>query len=214
MILIQAYASVGGNEITFTDEAHEKYTVSLADARKTGLYRLVEEPSLLPEEADEDMLRFLSQKLRCLHYAEYLLDFGDKSKRALLRMLSLKGYETEVCEAALAVLEKNGLIDDERLCADRLQSLANGKLYGPRRLKSELLAKGFSASDVQNALDEATLDYDELLRRLVEKLTRRALPQNEKELASLKNKLIRYGYSYDSVSSALRELSDAVSDEE
>lgn len=210
MILTQAYASVGGKEITFIDAENEKYTISLADARKTGLYRLLEEGTL-PDEADDDMIVFLSRKLRCLHYAEYLLNFGDKSKRTLSRKLALKGYEPEVCEAALAVLEKNGLIDDERLCADRLQSLANGKLYGPRRLKTELLAKGFSSNNVQNALDEAELDYDELLRQLVEKLTRRALPQNEKELASLKNKLIRYGYSYESVSGVLREL--AVSEE-
>ena len=163
MILVQATASVKGNEITFWNELHEKYTVSLADAKKTGLYRLVEKPEELPEEADDEMLVFLSQKLKCLHYAAYLLDFGDKSKRALSDKLRKKGYANDVCEAAVAVLEKNGLLDDERLCADKLNSLAIGKLYGPRRLKTELFAKGFGASEIQNALDEATIDYDELL---------------------------------------------------
>ena len=141
MILIQATASVKGNEITFRNELHETYTISLADAKKTGLYRLVENPEELPEEADDEMLVFLSQKLKCLHYAAYLLDFGDKSKRALSDKLRKKGYAKDVCEAAVAVLEKNGLLDDERLCADKLNSLAIGKLYGPRRLKTELLAK-------------------------------------------------------------------------
>lgn len=56
MILVQATASVKGNEITFWNELHEKYTVSLADAKKTGLYRLVEKPEELPEEADDEML--------------------------------------------------------------------------------------------------------------------------------------------------------------
>ena len=50
MILIQATASVKGNEITFRNELHETYTISLADAKKTGLYRLVENPEELPEE--------------------------------------------------------------------------------------------------------------------------------------------------------------------
>lgn len=206
MILVQATASVKGNEITFWNELHEKYTVSLADAKKTGLYRLVEKPEELPEEADDEMLVFLSQKLKCLHYAAYLLDFGDKSKRALSDKLRKKGYANDVCEAAVAVLEKNGLLDDERLCADKLNSLAIGKLYGPRRLKTELFAKGFGASEIQNALDEATIDYDELLEQLVRKLTRRGLPQSEKELSSLKNKLVRYGYSYDRIARVLDDL--------
>lgn len=206
MILVQATASVKGNEITFWNELHEKYTVSLADAKKTGLYRLVEKPEELPEKADDEMLVFLSQKLKCLHYAAYLLDFGDKSKRALSDKLRKKGYANDVCEAAVAVLEKNGLLDDERLCADKLNSLAIGKLYGPRRLKTELFAKGFGASEIQNALDEATIDYDELLEQLVRKLTRRGLPQSEKELSSLKNKLVRYGYSYDRIARVLDDL--------
>ena len=206
MILVQATASVKGNEITFWNELHEKYTVSLADAKKTGLYRLVEKPEELPEKADDEMLVFLSQKLKCLHYAAYLLDFGDKSKRALSDKLRKKGYANDVCEAAVAVLEKNGLLDDERLCADKLNSLAIGKLYGPRRLKTELFAKGFGASEIQNALDEATIDYDELLEQLVRKLTRRGLPQSEKELSSLKNKLVRYGYSYDRIARVLDNL--------
>ena len=206
MILIQATASVKGNEITFRNELHETYTISLADAKKTGLYRLVENPEELPEEADDEMLVFLSQKLKCLHYAAYLLDFGDKSKRALSDKLRKKGYAKDVCEAAVAVLEKNGLLDDERLCADKLNSLAVGKLYGPRRLKTELLAKGFGSSDIQNALDESDIDYDELLELLVEKLTRHGIPQSEKELSLLKNKLVRYGYSYDRIARVLDKL--------
>ena len=206
MILVQATASVKGNEITFWNELHEKYTVSLADAKKTGLYRLVEKPEELPEEADDEMLVFLSQKLKCLHYAAYLLDFGDKSKRALSDKLRKKGYANDVCEAAVAVLEKNGLLDDERLCADKLNSLYIGKLYDPRRIKKDIFAKGFGASEIQNALDEATIDYDELLEQLVRKLTRRGLPQSEKELSSLKNKLVRYGYSYDRIARVLDDL--------
>lgn len=206
MILIQATVSVKGNEITFRSDLQETYTISLADAKKTGLYRLVENPEELPEEADDEMLAFLSQKLKCLHYAAYLLDFGDKSKRALADKLRNKGYEKDVCEAAVAVLEKNGLLDDERLCADKLNSLAVGKLYGPRRLKTELFAKGFGSSDIQNALDESDIDYDELLERLVEKLTRHGIPQSEKELSLLKNKLVRYGYSYDRIARVLDKL--------
>ena len=206
MILTEAYASLRGNEMTFVNEQKEKFTLSLADAKKTGLYRYAEHPELLPDEADDDMLIFLSAKMSCIRYAAYLLGFGDKTRKALSQKLRLKGYEPDVCEAAFAVLEQNGLLNDERLCAEKLNALATGKLYGPRRIKSELIAKGFSVSQAQNALDEAKIDFDGLLEKLVEKLTRRGLPEDEKAFASLKNKLVRYGYDYDSVSHALAEL--------
>lgn len=178
----------------------------LPTPRKRGYTALSKNRRSFPKKPTMKCSSFLSQKLKCLHYAAYLLDFGDKSKRALSDKLRKKGYANDVCEAAVAVLEKNGLLDDERLCADKLNSLAIGKLYGPRRLKTELFAKGFGASEIQNALDEATIDYDELLEQLVRKLTRRGLPQSEKELSSLKNKLVRYGYGYDRIAHVLDDL--------
>ena len=41
---------------------------------------------------------------------------------------------------------------------------------------------------------------------MVRKLTRRGLPQSEKELSSLKNKLVRYGYGYDRIARVLDDL--------
>ena len=45
-----------------------------------------------------------------------------------------------------------------------------------------------------------------LFKNLVEKLTAKCVPCDDKSYLSLKNKLIRYGYSYDSVSSVLGEI--------
>ena len=206
MVITEVYASVGGKEVTCVDEQGERYTISLADARKTGIARYLEDPALLPEEEDGEMLDFLARKMRCVRYAAYLLGFGDKTRKALLMKLRAKDYEPDVCEAALAVLENNGLLDDERLCARRVETLAHGKLYGPRRIKSELIAKGFTSSQAENALDEAEIDFDELLKELIHKLTRSRMPADEKELAAFKNKLVRYGYSYSSVSQALADF--------
>lgn len=206
MIITGAHFSTGGAEVVLYSENAEKYVVSLADAKKTGLYKYAEDDSLLPFEADNEMLEFLSQKMKCIKYAVYLLEFGDKSRKTLFQKLKTKGYERDVCEAALAVLEKNGLVNDEKLCLDKLVSMARGKLYGPYRLKGELIKKGFSREQAEAAFDEAELDFDELLDELVEKLTKRGVPENEKELAAFKNKLIRYGYSYDSVSDKLSAL--------
>ena len=205
MIITSINLSAGENEVFIYGSEGEKFRISAADAKRAGVYKFIEAPELLPEEADEEMLDFMTKKLSCVSYAAYLLEFGDKSKKALTMKLKTKGYDADVCEAALDILEKNGIIDDERLCASKLTTLAKSKLYGPYRLKAELINKGFSSSQIENALDDAELDFDELLRKLVEKLTVRGFPEDEKGLSSLKSKLSRYGYGYDSISDALSE---------
>lgn len=205
MIITSINLSAGENEVFIYGSEGEKFRISAADAKRSGVYKFIESPELLPEEADEEMLDFMTKKLSCVSYAAYLLEFGDKSKKALTMKLKTKGYDGDVCEAALDILEKNGIIDDERLCSSKLVSLANSKLYGPYRLKSELANKGFSRSHIEIAFDDAELDFDELLRKLVEKLTVRGFPDDEKGIASLKNKLSRYGYGYESINCILEE---------
>ncbi len=196
VILVGVSLSTGGKEVVCKTEHGERYTVSLADARKTGLYRLAEDEEALPAEWDGEGLAFLSQKLACLKYAVYLLGFSDKSRRALADKLKEKGYGGDTAEAALAVLEENGVLCDGALCREKVKQLAEGKGYGPMRIKKELAAKGFRAEDIRIALDEADTDWEALAREVLEKLTRRGLPQTEKERNALKQKLARYGYPY------------------
>ena len=205
MIITSVNLSAGENEVFIYGADGEKYRISVADAKRVGVFKFVEAPELLPEEADGEMLDFMTKKLSCVSYAAYLLEFGDKSKKALVMKLKLKGYDSDVCEAALDVLEKSGIIDDDRLCASKLLSLARSKFYGPYRLKAELANKGFSRTQIENALDDADIDFDELLGKLVDKLTVRGFPEDEKGLSALKNKLSRYGYGYDSISTVLSE---------
>ncbi len=205
MIITSVNLSAGENEVFVYGSEGEKYRITSADAKRAGVYKFIESPEMLPEETDEEMLAFLTNKLSCVKYAAYLLEFSDKSRKALKMKLKTK-YDEDVCEAALSVLEKNGIIDDESLCSSRLVSLANSKLYGPYRLRQELIKKGFSTKQIDIAFDDCEIDFDENLRNLAEKLTAKGMPDDEKKFSALKSKLIRYGYSYDSVSSVLGEL--------
>lgn len=208
MIITYVKPSAGENEVFIGGSEGEKYRISVADARRAGIYKFLENPELLPEEADGEMLEFMSKKLSCISYAAYLLEFGDKSKKALTLKLKTKGFDADVCEAALAVLEANGIVDDERLCSTKLEALARTKLYGPYRLKQELLKKGFSSKQIEIAFDEAELDFDEMLESLAEKLSFRLDLDDEKNVVALKNKLLRYGYSYDSVADVMDKYID------
>lgn len=203
MIITSVKLSAGGNEVFVTGDGGEKYRITAADASRGGLLKYAEHPELLPTQAHGEMLEFMSQKLSCISYAKYLLGFGDKSRKILKTKLKSKDYTDDVCEAALSVLESHGLIDDERLCSGKLVALARGKLYGPYRLKQELIKKGFSQGQIEIAFDEAELDFDEMLDKLVYKLTAKNKPSDKKALDALANKLIRYGYSYESIRDVL-----------
>ncbi len=211
MIILKSYISKGGSEVTLECEFKEKCTITRADAVKLGLYELSEEDFPV-EFADDELIEFLSQKLKAIKYASYLLQFSDKSEKILRQKMKEKEYSPEVIEEALAVLRDGGIISDQNLCLKKYLSIASSKLYGPGRIKSELFSKGFSTEDIKKAESTADIDFDELCAKMCEKLLRsgRINLSDRKECDKFKAKLLRYGYSFDSINSALSsfEFSD------
>ncbi|MBQ8758744.1 MAG: hypothetical protein IJZ20_03530 [Clostridia bacterium] len=91
MIIIKSYISKGGSEVTLECEYKEKYTITLADAKRLGLSELSDEDFPI-DFADDELIEFLSQKLKAIKYATYLLQFSDKSERVLRRKMHEKEY--------------------------------------------------------------------------------------------------------------------------
>lgn len=149
----------------------------------------------------------LSEKLACIKYAVYLLGISDKSEKQLRSKLKEKGYKPEICVAALGVLCRNGYVSDERFCRRKCEILANSKLFGPRRIISELVAKGIGSELCTQILDELDIDFEENLKILFEKLTRTKNIDfsDRKEVKKLSDKLARYGYSYYQIKDVLDE---------
>ena len=214
MIIKKIYISKGGSEVTLECEFGEKYTITLADAKRLGLYDLSDEDFPF-EFHDESLLEFLSQKLKAIRYALYLLGFSDKSEKVLRKKMAEKEYSKEVIDEALSVMRSSGYISDESLCLKKYISIANSKLYGPYRIKSELFAKGFSDEDIKNAEQNADIDFEELILSLCEKLlsSGRTDLSDRNESARFKAKLSRYGYGFDMINSAIRKYG-ASSDED
>ena len=74
MVITESYISKGGSEVTLECEYGDKFTITLADAKRLGLYGL--EDDEFPIEFDDDeLIEFLSQKLKAIKYASYLLQF-------------------------------------------------------------------------------------------------------------------------------------------
>ena len=204
MIIIKSYLSKGGNQVTLECELGEQYEITIADAKRLGLSELSCDD--LPLDFDNDeLIVFLSQKLKAIKYATYLLGFSDKSEKILRLKMREKDYSPEVIEEALSVLRETGIISDENLCLKRYLYIACSKLYGPYRIKNELFSKGFSDEDIKLAESAADIDFEQLCTELCEKLlsTGKANLCDRHERDKFKAKLSRYGYGFETINSVL-----------
>ena len=213
MIITKSYISKGGSEVTLECEFGEKYTVTLADARRLGLIGL-EDGEYPIDFADNELIEFLSQKLKAIKYAQYLLQFSDKSEKVLCRKMKEKQYSDEVIDEAMKVMREAGYISDENLCVRKYASIAYSKLYGPHRIKSELFSKGFTAEDIKNAELSCDIDFEELLRERCEKLLSggKINLSDRNEAEKFKAKLVRYGFGFDTISAVLSDFSEIDTD--
>lgn len=205
MIFTSLKVSASGSEFSFFTESGERYTISLADAKRLGLSELSREDFPIEFE-DDELIEFLSSKLSAIKYGTYLLSFSDKSENALKRKMREKDYSPSVIDEALSVLRDAGFTDDDGLCLGKYRSIANSKLYGPSRIKAELFSKGFSSESIRLAEQRSGIDFEELLDKLVQKLLRSSSTDlsDKNNLMKFKAKLARYGYGFDTVNAVLK----------
>ena len=87
-----------------------------------------------------------------------LLAYGDQSARRLAFKLTSKGVDRAVAEEAAAYLSEKGYIREDDTARLRAEADVR-KLWGPRRIREDLRANGFTASAVDEALD-SLMDVD------------------------------------------------------
>ena len=155
-------------------------------------------PLFVDDEAEGE-LEALTEKLKAIKYASYILGIGDKSEKQLRTKLKTKGYSTRAIDEAFDVLRRNGYICDERTCKRKCELLANGKLFGRRRIISELMAKGYPYSLCEATVDEQEIDFEANLALLYEKISKGENLLDWEQKKKISDKLLRYGYSYDEI---------------
>ena len=112
-------------------------------------------PFLVPgQPVDEpvcDAIRDAADRTKALRDAANLLNFSDRSRRALIRRLKERGHAAGAAEYAVSYLEKKGFLDDRAACEQYAASAVRSKRVGRRRIEADLLAKGFSREDAKAA---------------------------------------------------------------
>ncbi len=133
-----------------------------------------------------------------------LLEFRSHSEEELRQKLRRQGASEEHIEETLEFCRKYGFVNDEQYALAKAKDLMNLKKFGPRRIRSELKAKGISPELIEIAMEELDTDAgtSELKRLVSRKLSGDFSPKSL-------NRCIRYflyrGYELRDIRSCIEE---------
>ena len=134
-----------------------------------------------------------------------LLAYGDQSARRLASKLVAKGTDRETATAAAAYLAEHGFIredDTARLRAE--QGVRKG--WGPRRIREDLWAQGFTAAAAEDALEALSeVDFSENCAGVIRKKYG-SVPADRTERQKITAALMRLGYESDDIREAMRRV--------
>jgi len=162
------------------------------------------------KEIDEEELAALESAVsfrRAFNAGLNLLSYRAHGKNELVKKLVAKKHDKESAEKAVARLEELHLIDDAGFASSLSEELVNKKGYSIKRVRQELLSRGIDRYTAENAIE--LLDKNESARiiELLEKKYYRYLT-DEKGRKKVFNALLRLGYSYGEINSALHRFED------
>ncbi len=135
--------------------------------------------------------------------------FGTKE---LIKKLCEKGHEKESAEKACERLLELGLLNDEEYARILATDLLERKNYGIKRIKQELNIRGINRDIIENTID--LLDNDPV-NRIIILVKKKYINKinDEKGRKRTVDALMRLGYSYSDIKTALNSVSDFCEDE-
>ena len=139
-----------------------------------------------------------------------LLSYGDNTKSQLVTKLRQRGFDKYISEDAVEYIYSLGYIDERRMLENAVERLANVKLYGRSRIRSELYKKGISrdvlSEYLSDMLDE--IDFEENLKKLIRNKCDYSRLSEPKYRESLYAAMYRYGYSPSETKAAVKATMD------
>ena len=132
--------------------------------------------------------------------------------KELIRKLCEKGHEKEAAEKACDRLLELRLLNDEEYARILSDDLINRKNYGIKRVKQELAYRGISREIIENTVDTLDNDAENRIILVVKKKYLNKL-NDEKGRKRAIDGLMRLGFSYSDIKSALQKVSEFTEEE-
>lgn len=164
----------------------------------------------ISEEKYTDML-LASDRRRAVERGMYLLDYRDYSYKELFKKLS-ENYDEEICYYAVDKLVSLGIINDRRYAENLARKYIEVKKYGFYRASNEMYRKGIDRELVDEILEVYRDSTSDRICELINKKYHDCLDDRDK-IRKMKNALVRQGYSFDEINTAIRMLECADDDE-
>jgi regulatory protein len=204
---ITAVQALGGrgDQVEVRLEDGRELRLSSEVALRAGLRRGME--------ADEARLATLQEedlRWRAREAALHLLSFRARSRAELASRLRRREFPPEVVESCVADLAAAGLLDDSAFAEAFVRDGIRGKPRGPRRLASELRAKGVAPEEVSAAIREVLGAEDvsevELARQAAARWRPRPGEDPVRARRRLHGYLARRGFGHEAIHEVLAEL--------
>ncbi len=136
-----------------------------------------------------------------------LLSRRPHGTRELVKKLCEKGYEKESAEKACDRLLELGLLNDEEFARILANELYERKGYGVKRIKQELAFRGIDREIAENAIESLDIDTQTRIILVIEKKYKGKI-NDEKGRKRAIDGLLRLGYSYSDIKSALNSVEE------
>lgn len=168
-----------------------------------GLY-----PEMEIDEEDIEVLKYESDYLRAKSRALWYLDRMDYTEKKLFDKLVTKGFDKKVCAAVLSKLTEIGAVDDRRYAERFAEKLMEAKV-SKREALQKMLYRKIPYNLAKEVLSDFEVDEEEQLAELIEKKYAQKL-QGENGYQKVYGALVRKGFSYSAVRSALKKYTDNI----
>ena len=132
--------------------------------------------------------------------------------KELIKKLCEKGHEKDASQKACERLLELGLLNDEEYARILSDDLINRKNYGIKRVKQELAFRGISREIIENTIDSLDNDAENRIILVIKKKYLNKL-NDEKGRKRAIDGLLRLGYSYSDIKTALNSIEEFCEDE-
>jgi len=125
------------------------------------------------------------------------------------RLMEKEWTNSQIVEEVLVKLEGYGYLNDGQFAKDFAASQLRGKPIGKRVLRQKLAMKKLDKETIQAAIEtvfEETPEAEVIERAVAKRLRLKGKPETREDVKKFYDYLLRQGFSYDMVSSKMREI--------
>lgn len=125
------------------------------------------------DDGDFSAVALADETFRATKKALSLLAYADNNLYSLKMKLRRAGFSKEATDQAVAEMQRDGYVNEQRQLERLILSQVRVKLTGPRLIIPKLLAKGYKRDDVESVLDaliyDGQIDFEQVKSMLIEK---------------------------------------------